>query len=78
MAIDAWRIAATFMCPVIILSDGYIANGAEPWKIPDFESLEKIEVKHPGPREDGDPAFLPYARDEKSRTTVGLAGHQGS
>ncbi len=77
MAIDAWRIAATFMCPVIILSDGYIANGAEPWKIPDFESLEKIEVKHPGPREDGDPAFLPYARDENLARPWALPGTKG-
>ncbi|MBT7257331.1 MAG: 2-oxoacid:acceptor oxidoreductase subunit alpha [Planctomycetaceae bacterium] len=77
MAIDAWRIAATFMCPVIILSDGYIANGAEPWKIPDFDSLEKIEVKHPGPREDGDPAFLPYARDENLARPWALPGTKG-
>jgi 2-oxoglutarate ferredoxin oxidoreductase subunit alpha len=77
MAIDAWRIAATFMCPVIILSDGYIANGAEPWKIPDFDSLEKIEITHPAPREDGDPAFLPYARDENLARPWALPGTKG-
>ncbi|MBT3891482.1 MAG: 2-oxoglutarate ferredoxin oxidoreductase subunit alpha, partial [Planctomycetaceae bacterium] len=77
MAIDAWRIAATFMCPGIILSDGYIANGAEPWKIPDFDSLEKIEITHPAPREDGDPAFLPYARDENLARPWALPGTKG-
>ena len=76
-AIDAWRIAATFMCPVIILSDGYIANGAEPWKIPTFDSLEKIEITHPAPREDDDPAFLPYARDENLARPWALPGTKG-
>ena len=76
-AIDAWRIAATFMCPVIILSDGYIANGAEPWKIPTFDSLEKIEVIHPAPRDDDDPAFLPYSRDENLARPWALPGTKG-
>jgi 2-oxoglutarate ferredoxin oxidoreductase subunit alpha len=76
-AIDAWRIAATFMCPVIILSDGYIANGAEPWKIPAFDSLEKIEITHPAPREDDDPAFLPYSRDENLARPWALPGTKG-
>ncbi|MGY8731759.1 MAG: 2-oxoacid:acceptor oxidoreductase subunit alpha [Pirellulales bacterium] len=77
MAIDAWRIAVTFMCPVIILSDGYIANGAEPWKIPSFDSLEKIEVTHPAPREEDDPAFLPYSRDENLARPWALPGTKG-
>jgi len=77
MAIDAWRIAVTFMCPVIVLSDGYIANGAEPWKIPSFDSLEKIEVTHPAPREEDDPAFLPYSRDENLARPWALPGTKG-
>jgi 2-oxoglutarate ferredoxin oxidoreductase subunit alpha len=77
MAIDAWRIAVTFMCPVIVLSDGYIANGAEPWKIPSFDSLEKIEVIHPAPREEDDPAFLPYSRDENLARPWALPGTKG-
>lgn len=76
-AIDAWRIAVTFMCPVIILSDGYIANGAEPWKIPSYDSLEKIDITHPAPREDDDPAFLPYARDENLSRPWALPGTKG-
>jgi 2-oxoglutarate ferredoxin oxidoreductase subunit alpha len=77
MAIDAWRIAVTFMCPVIILSDGYIANGAEPWKIPSYDSLEKIDITHPAPREDDEPAFLPYARDENLSRPWALPGTKG-
>ena len=45
-AIEAVKIAIKYMVPVMLLSDGYIANGAEPWRIPDPKSLEKIEVKH--------------------------------
>ena len=63
VAIEAWRVATKFMVPVIILSDGYIANGAEPWKIPDVASLPKIEINHPTKPNDGD-TFLPYKRDE--------------
>ena len=47
MAIEAVRIATRFMCPVFYLSDGYIANGSEPWKIPAVASLPKIEITHP-------------------------------
>jgi 2-oxoglutarate ferredoxin oxidoreductase subunit alpha len=43
-AIEAVRVAIKYMTPVILLSDGYIANGAEPWKIPDVESIPKIDV----------------------------------
>jgi 2-oxoglutarate ferredoxin oxidoreductase subunit alpha len=60
VAIEAYRIAVRHMTPVIVLTDGYLANGAEPWRIPRFEDLEPIEVTHPA-----DPdTFLPYARDE--------------
>ena len=63
VAIEAWRVAAKFMVPVIILSDGYIANGAEPWKIPDVSKFEKIKISHPTAPNDGD-TFLPYKRNE--------------
>ncbi len=82
VAIQAWRIASRFMVPVMILSDGYIANGAEPWRIPDVSSLEKFPIKHPGPRENGEP-FMPYRRnDDLSRPwaipgTPGLAHRVG-
>ncbi|HRF02230.1 MAG TPA: 2-oxoacid:acceptor oxidoreductase subunit alpha [Pirellulaceae bacterium] len=60
---EAWRIAVRQMTPVIVLSDGYVANGAEPWKIPDVSKLEPIEVHHPTAAEVGLP-FRPYQRNE--------------
>lgn len=62
VAQEAWRIAVQFMTPVMLLSDGYIANGAEPWKIPNLNELPEIKVSHPDGSEEGE--FLPYARDE--------------
>ena len=59
---EAWRIAVRFMTPVIVLSDAYVANGSEPWKIPRMESLERIPVEHPAAPSDGAP-FQPYARN---------------
>jgi 2-oxoglutarate/2-oxoacid ferredoxin oxidoreductase subunit alpha len=62
MAIEAVRLAYRYMSPVFYLSDGYLANGAEPWLVPDIEDLPKIEVKFTT-----DPAnFMPYARDEET------------
>jgi len=63
VAVEAWRIAARLMTPVMILSDGYIANGSEPWLIPDVSAYAKIEIKHPGPIASGE-KYLPYKRDE--------------
>ena len=76
-AIDAWRVAAKFMCPVIILSDGYIANGAEPWRIPDYDALEKIVIEHPRERSEDDPPFLPYKRDDNLSRPWALPGTKG-
>ncbi|MGL6097862.1 MAG: 2-oxoacid:acceptor oxidoreductase subunit alpha, partial [Fimbriiglobus sp.] len=54
VAMEAVRIATRFMCPVFVLSDGYLANGAEPWKIPDITKLPTVSVTHPtGPNSDG-------------------------
>ncbi|HUR39361.1 MAG TPA: 2-oxoacid:acceptor oxidoreductase subunit alpha [Planctomycetota bacterium] len=60
IAIEAVKFATKYMCPVFILSDGYLANGAEPWKIPDPASLPKIEVKF---RTDPE-GWAPYLRNE--------------
>jgi 2-oxoglutarate/2-oxoacid ferredoxin oxidoreductase subunit alpha len=60
---EAWMLAVKLMTPVVILSDGYIANGAEPWAIPDVANLSPIEITHPELGVDGRP-FLPYQRDE--------------
>ncbi|QDU59498.1 2-oxoglutarate oxidoreductase subunit KorA [Planctomycetes bacterium Pan216] len=64
---EAFRIAVEFMTPVIFLSDGYIANGAEPWKIPEIDGINKIEIKYASsPNGNGSAqAFQPYTRDEK-------------
>jgi len=60
MAIEAVRLAFKYMVPVFYLSDGYLANGAEPWAVPDVDKLQKIEVRFTT-----DPTnFMPYARDE--------------
>jgi len=60
MAIEATRLAFKYMSPVFYLSDGYLANGAEPWAIPSIDSLPKIEMTFAS-----DPVtFMPYSRDE--------------
>lgn len=62
MAIEASRIALTYMAPVLYLSDGYLGNGSEPWEIPSVESLPKIEVKFRTEKA----GFYPYLRDERT------------
>lgn len=64
MAYEASRIALAYMTPVMLLSDGYLANGAEPWKLPDVPSLPAIPVQF---RKDPD-GFRPYARDPETLT----------
>ena len=60
IAVEAFRIAVKYMTPVIILSDGYIANGSEPWRIPEADELPEISIKYRSDPEN----FLPYGRDE--------------
>lgn len=62
-AIEACRIAVHYMTPVMLLTDGYIANAAEPWKVPDMASYKAFPVEFMGKAQEG--GFLPYARDEK-------------
>ncbi len=62
IALEASRIALKYMVPVIILSDGYLANGAEPWRIPNVEDLPEIPVKFATNPE----GFLPYKRDPQT------------
>jgi 2-oxoglutarate ferredoxin oxidoreductase subunit alpha len=62
--VEAFRLAVRAMTPVIVLSDGYLANSAEPWAIPDPAEMEPIVVHHPTAGEFGDGhRFLPYGRD---------------
>ena len=75
-AIEAWRMATQFMTPLIILSDGYIANGAEPWRIPDPSALQPIAIRHPAPAE-GETPFRPYHRDANLARPWALPGTPG-
>ncbi len=64
-AIEACRIAVQYMTPVMLLTDGYIANAAEPWKVPDTTRYERFDVAfHDAPLAEGE-AVNPYARDDK-------------
>jgi 2-oxoglutarate/2-oxoacid ferredoxin oxidoreductase subunit alpha len=62
-AIEAARIALTYRTPVYLLSDAYLANGAEPWRLPDISALAPIEVEFA--HSNGE-AFLPYTRDPET------------
>ncbi len=62
IALEASRIALKYMVPVIVLSDGYLANGAEPWRVPNLAELPAIPVRfHTDPAD-----FRPYARDPET------------
>jgi len=69
-AIEAARIALKYRTPVFLLSDGYLANGSEPWKLPDVDSLPDISVDFATEPnhvdEEGNPVFWPYIRDEET------------
>jgi len=63
MAIEAFRIALKYMVPVIFLSEGYLATGSEPWRIPSLDELPKIEWKYADESVKGNGKFNPYQRD---------------
>ena len=77
MAFEAVKIALQHMTPVILLSDGYIANGAEPWKFPAAADLPNIEVKFKTSLAEGEEKFLPYKRDEKLARPWAIPGTAG-
>lgn len=81
LVFEAVRIAFRFMTPVFLLSDGYLANGAEPWLIPKVEDLPKLVVQHlqaPNSNGNGDaPHFLPYKRDERLVRPWAIPGTPG-
>ena len=76
-AYEAVRISVQHMTPVILLSDGYIANGAEPWKFPTTADLEPITVNFKKELADDEPKFQPYRRDEKLARSWALPGTPG-
>jgi 2-oxoglutarate ferredoxin oxidoreductase subunit alpha len=73
MAIEASRLAIKYMTPVILLTDGYIANGSEPWKIPRTDELPEIPVKFRTEKE----GFTPYLRDENLARPWAVPGTEG-
>ena len=73
MAIEASRLALKYMAPVILLTDGYIANGAEPWRIPHVNELEKIEIEQRTEVE----GFHAYDRDENLARPWAIPGSPG-
>jgi len=77
VAYEAVRIAIQHMTPIILLSDGYIANGSEPWKFPTAEQLPPIEVKFKTELGDGEKSFQPYIRDEKGVRPWAIPGTAG-
>lgn len=77
MAYEACRIALEHMIPVFFLSDGYIANGAEPWLFPQTKDLQDIKVEFAPERGNNDDKFMPYLRDEKLSRPWALPGTKG-
>jgi 2-oxoglutarate ferredoxin oxidoreductase subunit alpha len=78
---EAVRISVQHMTPVIFLSDGYIANGAEPWKFPTASELQEIKVSFASPKNmdyfDANGKFQPYKRDEKLVRPWAIPGTPG-
>src|SRR5438552_340997 len=80
MVFEAVRLAVGFMTPVLLLSDGYLANGAEPWLIPRVEDLPKITITHPtrpNSNRNVDAHFLPYKRDDRLVRQWAIPGTAG-
>jgi 2-oxoglutarate ferredoxin oxidoreductase subunit alpha len=75
--IEACRLAVEFMTPVFFLSDGYIANGAEPWRFPKEEDLKEIHVNFATEKVAGE-HFMPYLRDEKLARKWAVPGIKGN
>lgn len=76
MAQEAMRIAVEFMTPVFLLTDGYIANGAEPWRIPNVDDLKPIVVRHPT-QFNSDDGYMPYLRNEQLTRPWAIPGTRG-
>jgi 2-oxoglutarate/2-oxoacid ferredoxin oxidoreductase subunit alpha len=77
VAFEACRIALQHMTPVFLLTDGYIANGAEPWKFPKSADIPRIEVTFKKELADDEPIYQPYRRDEKLARPWAIPGTPG-
>jgi 2-oxoglutarate ferredoxin oxidoreductase subunit alpha len=76
-AFEACRLAIEFMTPVFFLSDGYIANGAEPWKFPSAEDLPELKTSFAKNKLKDGEKFLPYKRNEKLAREWAIPGTKG-
>lgn len=79
MAFEASRIALEHMTPVILLTDGFIGNGSEPWKLPSAAELPAIKTKKATEKQLSDGKYLPYLRDEngvRAWAVPGMAGFE--
>jgi 2-oxoglutarate ferredoxin oxidoreductase subunit alpha len=75
-AMEAMRVAVRWMTPVLLLTDGYLANGSEPFRIPDLAELPVVEPRYAtGPNREG--KFMPYLRDEKLVRPWAIPGTPG-
>ena len=72
-AIEATRVAVKYMTPVIMLTDGYLGNGSEPWRVPDDSELPQIKVQYATDPE----KYAPYARDENGARPWAIPGTPG-
>jgi len=65
-AIEAFRLAVKYMTPVMLLSDSYLANSSEPWKIPNVDTLERAPIRFASQDDFAEEGFQPYKRDEQT------------
>src|SRR5260370_1502984 len=80
MVFEAVRLGVGFMTPVFLLSDGYLANGAEPWLIPNIAELPHIKIEHPtrpNSNGNGQAHFMPYLRDSRLVRQWAIPGTPG-
>jgi len=77
VAYEAIRLSVQHMTPVVLLSDGYIANGAEPWRFPQSADLPEIKVSFKKGLDADEPKFQPYRRDEKLARPWAIPGTPG-
>ncbi len=74
--VEAFTVATKYMTPVLLLSDGYIANGSEPWLIPQFTDLNPIKIEHPTQKND-DRGYMPYKRNADGSRPWAIPGTPG-